>query len=390
MPDSEILLASLLEAVKKNREAYSSILKANPAKEQLLNPESREQFLQIVRSEIGLCDELLSGSIRQTGLLQSLFTDWEHLGAVGINSAKPEERALHTATEEIGALLSLLKSLKSTLSAQTNAPIEQLPKLLEAERQLHRTIRRTFFYFLRTLIDYMRNLEQKKPLIAVVVPAHNEERYIQRCARAVRSQTYPNKRLIIVNNNSTDATAKVALPYSPGIRDELQRGVAFARNNGGQQAIAQGAEIIVFLDADSQMRPDLLEKVWEAVCHEGKLAGICKTKLDEKHVRARIFTFLHNLNRRVFKIPHTFMFCTKDVFLSEKFRPSLQIGEDVEWAHRVIKRIGYRRFKVIIDSWLITSARRFEKNGYLRTLLRWSQTWPFGLLTGKKDTTYFD
>ena len=84
------------------------------------------------------------------------------------------------------------------------------------------------------------------------------------------------------------------------------------------------------------------------------------------------------------------MFATRRVLEKVRFTEDMLPGEDVEWAHQAIKHFGLQKFKVITNTWLITSSRRFEEHGYLNIILRWAKTWPFGLITGKKDEDYFN
>ena len=48
-----------------------------------------------------------------------------------------------------------------------------------------------------------------KPKVSVVIPAFNEEKYIYKTLSAIVSQSYKHYEVIIVNNNSTDATEKL-------------------------------------------------------------------------------------------------------------------------------------------------------------------------------------
>jgi len=53
--------------------------------------------------------------------------------------------------------------------------------------------------------------ESDRPLISVIVPAYNEELWLEQCIRALQSQeTSFLYEIIVVDNNSTDSTAEVA------------------------------------------------------------------------------------------------------------------------------------------------------------------------------------
>ena len=98
--------------------------------------------------------------------------------------------------------------------------------------------------------------------VSVVIPAHNEERYIGRTLAAVKAQSYPDIEIIVVDNDSTDRTAEIVRAI-PGVRlvQETRRGVQFAREAG--RHVATG-DIIVNLDADCRPEPDWISR---AVAH---------------------------------------------------------------------------------------------------------------------------
>ena len=100
----------------------------------------------------------------------------------------------------------------------------------------------------------------KNPLVSVIVPAYNAEKYIGNCIKSVLQQTYPYFELIIVDDSSTDNTVKIIKSFIDKRIKFLQQinnnGVSSARNNG--LSIAQG-QWVTFLDADDQWLPTRLE-----------------------------------------------------------------------------------------------------------------------------------
>jgi chlorobactene glucosyltransferase len=100
------------------------------------------------------------------------------------------------------------------------------------------------------------------PLISVCVPARNEERNIRRCCEALLEQTYPNLELVVIDDRSTDGTARILSELSTrasslrSLRgEELPDGWA-----GKPHALVQGARVargewLCFLDADTVVAP---------------------------------------------------------------------------------------------------------------------------------------
>jgi glycosyltransferase involved in cell wall biosynthesis len=99
-----------------------------------------------------------------------------------------------------------------------------------------------------------------RPLISVVIPAYNEEKYLPSCLGAIKKQTFKDFELIVVDNNSKDKTAKVARKYGARVVKETKQGMIPARERGFKEA---EAEIIARTDADTVVAPDWLEVIYE-------------------------------------------------------------------------------------------------------------------------------
>lgn len=86
--------------------------------------------------------------------------------------------------------------------------------------------------------------------IAIVIPALNEEESLRTLLPELQGQ-----QVIVVDNGSSDATAEVVRAAGALVVDESQRGYGSACWRGFQTAVAQGAEIIVFMDGDGSDNP---------------------------------------------------------------------------------------------------------------------------------------
>lgn len=87
--------------------------------------------------------------------------------------------------------------------------------------------------------------------VSLIIPAYNEENYLERCLQSVANQTEMPDEVIIVNNNSTDTTLEIAQRF-PFVRiiNESQQGIVFARNAGFNAA---QYDIIARIDADTEL-----------------------------------------------------------------------------------------------------------------------------------------
>lgn len=94
------------------------------------------------------------------------------------------------------------------------------------------------------------------PLITVVVPVFNGERYLAAAIESALAQTYEPVEVIVVDDGSTDRSAAIAAQYGVRVLRQPNRGVSAACNAGLEAA---RGEMIAFLDADDLWPPDRLE-----------------------------------------------------------------------------------------------------------------------------------
>lgn len=102
----------------------------------------------------------------------------------------------------------------------------------------------------------------KSPLVTVVIPMYNVERYVRATLESLKNQTFSDFEVIIVNDGSTDLSREIAVRTLETSRikwsivDQPNQGVSVARNVG--VAAARG-RYIKFLDADDMLFPRALE-----------------------------------------------------------------------------------------------------------------------------------
>ena len=101
-------------------------------------------------------------------------------------------------------------------------------------------------------------MENKAPRLAVIMPAYNAGQYIEKAVRSILGQSYPDLRLIVVDDGSVDDTGEILRRI--GTEDPRLRpihiangGPARARNRG-LDAVEPGTEYVMFADADKIAR----------------------------------------------------------------------------------------------------------------------------------------
>jgi glycosyltransferase involved in cell wall biosynthesis len=94
-------------------------------------------------------------------------------------------------------------------------------------------------------------------LVSVIIPCYNQAHFLSEAIESVLKQTYPHYEIIVVDDGSTDGTAKVAASYErTQCLSRKNRGLAAARNAGLE---ASNGSYVVFLDADDRLLPNALE-----------------------------------------------------------------------------------------------------------------------------------
>lgn len=94
-------------------------------------------------------------------------------------------------------------------------------------------------------------------MISVIIPTYNSEKYIDKCLKSIFKQTYKNLEVIVVNDGSTDSTAKICSKYLKNKNFKLinkeNEGPGIARKFGLDNATG---EYISFIDSDDYIEKD--------------------------------------------------------------------------------------------------------------------------------------
>lgn len=98
--------------------------------------------------------------------------------------------------------------------------------------------------------------------VSVIIPVYNVEKYLESCLESIKSQTFTDYELILINDGSTDESVAIMRRYAKTdarirIISQSNRGVSAARNLG--LSVAEG-EYVLFVDSDDTILPDALER----------------------------------------------------------------------------------------------------------------------------------
>lgn len=109
-----------------------------------------------------------------------------------------------------------------------------------------------------------RNGALPRPKIAILVPAHNEEKVIEKTLANVTLQLCEADRLIVVADNCTDATASIAHRLGATVlerENQVQKGKGYALEHGVQYLAEDPPDIVIVVDADCLLGVGVIDKI---------------------------------------------------------------------------------------------------------------------------------
>lgn len=127
-----------------------------------------------------------------------------------------------------------------------------------------------------------------EPTVSVIIPVFNGEAYLKDCIENMLMQTYKNLDIIVVDDGSTDSTAKIAAAYPVTcIQLPTNHGLSVARNTGIENA---KGDYIHFMDVDDRINIDFYQEMVAAVV-ETNAEIACSGMINEpKPHRTMLFT----------------------------------------------------------------------------------------------------
>ncbi len=198
------------------------------------------------------------------------------------------------------------------------------------------------------------------PLISVIIPSLNEEKYIGKTLQSLRRQTFKDYETILVDNHSNDRTREIAKEYAKVIEDK-RKGVGLARNIGARSA---KGKILLFLDADTMASENLLLEYasvfadGEVVAATGPILPLEKTSrfvmASYKFVSV-FFVKLSILARRPSVVGANFAVIRSTFDRAGGFDEKLLTYEDWNLSNKLKK---YGKIRYVDNALVYTSARR--------------------------------
>lgn len=228
---------------------------------------------------------------------------------------------------------------------------------------------------------------------SVVIPARNEAKYIGACLDSIRTASHSHTgqiEIVVVLNRCTDSTGAIAREYGACTVDDDNRNLAKTRNAGARHATG---DVLVTIDADSRMAPNMFEEIDQALSTGKYIGGGVPIRPE----RLSLGIFLTGLIALSFMpgLSAGLFWCNRTDFQAiGGFNESLRVGEDVDFARR-LRAYGKRKHKRFGTLWhthIVTSCRKFDKFGDWYFVRRPWILWRAiqGVDTGFSNTIFYD
>lgn len=216
-------------------------------------------------------------------------------------------------------------------------------------------------------------------MLTIIIPALNEEKYLPKALESIKTQDFECE-IVVADARPTDRIIEIVKDYRCRIVDGGRP--AKGRNEGAK--IAAG-DLLLFIDADVVLPPGSLKRNVDEFLKRGLDIATCSA-----------IPLSHNLVDRL-----VYSFANYAVFVFQKIRPfaqgfcifakkslhdkiggfdeTIQFGEDSEYVLRASK---FGKFGILGNK-IYVSARRFEKEGRLRAVLKYLYLNLYRLIRGE-------
>ena len=124
----------------------------------------------------------------------------------------------------------------------------------------------------------------KQPLISVIVPIYNVEKYVNRCIQSIINQSYSNLEIILVDDGSVDNSGNLCDSWE---KNDFRIKVIHKQNGGLSDARNAGIDIstgkyISFIDGDDEIDVDMILKLYNAITMGSCDISMCRMEKIEK------------------------------------------------------------------------------------------------------------
>lgn len=200
-----------------------------------------------------------------------------------------------------------------------------------------------------------------QPLISIVIPVINEAAQLAEKLQALQALR-EHCQLIVVDGGSDDGSPAIAAAWVDKVL-RSRSGRARQMNAGAFEA---DAEILLFLHADTRLPADAVNVIVDAIdqdCQWGRF----DVEFDSSQPMFKLIAFMMNRRSRLTGIAtgDQALFVSRRAFAAAGGFPEIALMEDIAFSSR-LKKLGW---PCCLRAKVVTSARRWQKDGILKTIL---------------------
>lgn len=215
-----------------------------------------------------------------------------------------------------------------------------------------------------------------KIFYSFVIPARNEGDYIEDTLKSLLQLKYDSEyfEIIVVVNGSSDTTLDIVKKYAskhPHISFfQSELGVSKAKNKG-KENINHNSKWVIFLDADTIVKPNFLKEFSIFVENSKDNITIGTSEVlpyKNDSLRAKLWFKFYDWGHKYTHTSYSIQICRADIARKIYYDEQLCLSEDLQF---IRDAETYGKFFFFPTKTVLTSTRRFQYNGYWRLFFFW-------------------
>lgn len=201
--------------------------------------------------------------------------------------------------------------------------------------------------------------------VSVIVPAHNEEKYVKRCIDSIKESASAfkgNVEIIVVCNRCTDATEQIALENGARVVCNEERCIAKVRNAGIDAARGQ---VIMTIDCDNRMTKGTIEEAYSLLRSGKYIGGGAPIRFERYSFPLWCNDLMCRIGFGVTGLHSGIFWAKKSTFQAIGGFVEKKAMEDVATA-KVLKKYGKslgKKYTTLRKNYLINSTRKYDDLG---------------------------
>jgi glycosyltransferase involved in cell wall biosynthesis len=219
-------------------------------------------------------------------------------------------------------------------------------------------------------------MEQKQFIFSIIIPVHNEEKYIENTLRKIIDLDYPKDKIqvLVVENGSSDKTYEIAKKVAVEnmfVIVSAEKGVSLARNLGIKN-IRKDSDWTIFLDADTLLEASFLKDLsvyLQNNANRNYVVGTTSVGPFPKTGKARFWFGFWNLCHKLFKVSFAIQILKSSLLENIKYDTNLEMAEDLKFIKDARK---FGKFFFFHTKTVSSSTRRFEQVGWWNLFFQWT------------------